>query len=659
MSRKGPDTSEREDSVELAGHEPPLPDALSAAGIAFWEWRFAEESMAFSPGWLSMLGYDEGDIEHTPEARKSLVHPDDLPDADSVLERYLAGDAPSYDREIRLQTKSGDYGWTHERVVVVERDDRGAPVRAFGLACDISERVAAESALQDSRQALEALLENAAQGIVASRADGVIVSVNSMAEQILGYEREELVGMPIESLLPRDLASRHTHHRADYFEKPRNRPMGIGMDLTALRKDGTTVPVEISLSHVQRDDGALVVSFLTDITERKRSEEQRLSLQRQLEHATKMEAVGRLAGGIAHDFNNLLTALSGFSEIVLDQLDAEHPLREGAVEVKKLCERSTSLVRQLLTVSRKQIMEPIVLDLNDRVTEMEKLLRGLIGEDIELRTTLAADLGGIKADPGQLEQVILNLLVNARDAMPQGGVITIETENATVEAGRDDATPGEYVRLAVTDTGVGMTPETLSHIYEPFFTTKERGKGTGLGLATVYGIVDQSGGTIDATSRLNHGTTFTIRFPRVDEAARPTPPERSSRSESESRECVLLIEDENVVRMVAREALRKAGYDVLEARNGEDALEVVGHHDGTIDLVVTDVVMPKMGGLELVEELEKQHGPLDVLFMSGHVDDVRGHQRILRDRHAFIEKPFSRTALQRKVRERLDLAKRR
>ena len=378
----------------------------------------------------------------------------------------------------------------------------------------------------------------------------------------------------------------------------------------------------------------------------------------QLRQAQKMEAVGKLAGGIAHDFNNLLTAITGYSELTLRRLRAEDPLRRNVEEIKKAGERAASLTRQLLAFSRKQVLQPKVLDLNAVVSDMEKMLRRLIGEDIELRTALAADLGSVKADPGQIEQVLMNLAVNARDAMPQGGNLIIETENVYLNEGyatRHIAVkPGPYVMLAVSDTGEGMSEETQSRIFEPFFTTKEVGKGTGLGLSTVYGIVKQSGGNIWVYSEVGEGTVFKIYLPRVDEAAQEYKPGPEAQESLDGTEVILLAEDDERVRGLVREVLEGYGYRVLEAEGGSAALSVSERHEGPIHLLLTDVVMPKMSGRELAIRLARVRPEMKVLYMSGYTDESIVHHGVLDAGTPFLQKPFEAEALARKVRELLD-----
>jgi len=379
--------------------------------------------------------------------------------------------------------------------------------------------------------------------------------------------------------------------------------------------------------------------------------------QAQLLQAQKMEAVGRLAGGIAHDFNNLLTVITGFSEIMLHRhLDDHDPLRESIEQIKKAGEQAASLTRQLLAFSRKQVLQPKVLGLNAVVTDMDKMLRRLIGEDVDLVTVLEPELGPVKADPGQIEQVIMNLAVNARDAMPQGGKLTIETASVELDeayARRHVAVePGPYVMLAMSDTGVGMDAETQSHIFEPFFTTKE--EGTGLGLPTVYGIVKQSGGHIWVYSESGLGTTFKIYLPRVEEAVEPLKPSAAPTRSHQGWETVLVVEDDEGVRTLTREVLELDGYSVLEARHGEEALLISEQHEGPIHLMVTDVVMPGMNGRELAERLAPLHPEMKVLYISGYTDKAIVRHCVLEPGTAFLQKPFTPDALARKARLALD-----
>jgi nitrogen-specific signal transduction histidine kinase/ActR/RegA family two-component response regulator len=409
--------------------------------------------------------------------------------------------------------------------------------------------------------------------------------------------------------------------------------------------------VSLIRSDDDEEDEETLLGTVFDVTERRQLEEQLLQSQ-------KMEAVGRLAGGIAHDFNNLLTAVSGYTELLLSELPEGDPRRESAEEIRQAGDRAASLTRQLLAFSRRQVLEPRVLDLNAAIADMEKLLRRVIGEDIELTSSLDPELWRTRADPGQIEQAILNLVVNARDAMPRGGRLTLETANVELDEkftrGLTTVHPGPHVMLAVSDTGLGMSPELQARLFEPFFTTKERGKGTGLGLSTTYGIVKQSGGSIWVYSEPGQGTTFKIYLPRCEEpldAAPEAPPVPAI--PLTGSETVLLVEDEPEVRRLVEKLLRKQGYTVIAAAGPGEAIPLAGSLP-RIDILLTDVIMPGMNGRELARSLAGRRPGMRVLYMSGYTDTAIAQQGILEPGTAFLSKPFTPDALARKMREVLD-----
>ena len=393
-----------------------------------------------------------------------------------------------------------------------------------------------------------------------------------------------------------------------------------------------------------------VYLYAVDITEQKR-------LEAQLRQAQKMEAGGQMAGGLAHDFNNLLMIIGGYGELAAGQAESGSPVHESIEEIRKAAERAGSLTRQLLSFSRRQLLQPKILNLNGLVADMAKLLGSLLGDEIELTTHLDSDLGCIKADPAQLEQVIVNLALNARDAMPQGGKLTIETTNLPIEESlsshSESAQPTSQVMLAITDTGVGMDAETQSHIFEPFFTTKENGKGTGLGLSTVYGVVKQSGGKLAVESELGRGTAFKIYLPRVEEAIEPTPEISSLIEPSKGSETILLVDDEMAIRKVTREFLEASGYSVLEACNGPEALKLCEQHRGELHMVMTDVRMPGLSGHQLAQELSTRYPKLKVLFMSGIQEDAFSEICSLAPANTFLQKPFTFVELGGRLREML------
>jgi two-component system, cell cycle sensor histidine kinase and response regulator CckA len=417
-----------------------------------------------------------------------------------------------------------------------------------------------------------------------------------------------------------------------------------------LRKDGSTFPLDLAVTEFQLDEQRYFVGIVRDISDKKK-------LEAQLHQSQKMEAFGQLAGGVAHDFNNLLTVISGYSEVLRSKLPADDPKTKMVDQIHRAGERAASLTRQLLAFSRQQVLEPKVLDVNVIVTDLEKMLRRLIGEDVQFTTVLGPDVSPVKVDAGQIEQVIMNLAVNARDAMPQGGKLTIETSNIELDESytkaHPDARTGRFALLAISDTGYGITPEVRARIFEPFFTTKSVGQGTGLGLAVVHGIIKQSGGNIDVYSEVGVGTTFRIYLPAVQQQAAalpgvaPTAPSRGS-------ETILLVEDEESVRDLATFVLRECGYTVMTAPEGLAALQLMATCREKIDLLVTDVVMPQMGGRKLAETLLAEHPELKVLFMSGYTDDAVVRHGVLQANANFLQKPFTPNSLTDKVRAVLD-----
>lgn len=503
-----------------------------------------------------------------------------------------------------------------------------------------------EEALRRSEARYRSLVQSAVYGIYRSSLDGKFLNVNPALTAMLGYFSAEEV-----------LALDPKH---DVFVNPEEQARlmsqfhrGARLDSTEVRwkrKDGSAIKVRLSgraVAIAEQPERVLEV-IAEDVTEQR-------VLEDQFRQAQKMEAVGRLAGGVAHDFNNLLMVISGYTEVLLESTARDNPRYPKIAAIQQASDRATTLTRQLLAFSRKQLLELKVVDVNAIVSDIERLLRPLIGENIELVTRLASDLGRTRADAGQIEQVIMNLVVNSKDAMPNGGKITILTGNVSLD---DDLRreysyiqPGPYVMLSITDTGHGMDKETQSRIFEPFFTTKEKGKGTGLGLSTVYGIIKQSGGYVFAESELGRGTTFRIYLPRVEDAAEPHSQARASQSALGGSETVLLVEDEESVRQLVRETLEAKGYKVLEAEHGQAALGIASAHQGPIHMLITDVVMPGMSGRELSKQLCAAHPQTRVLYLSGYTEDAIVHQGVLEPGTAFLQKPFTLQMLSRKVRE--------
>ena len=628
------------------------------------------------------------------------------------------------------------------------------------------------------------LLEALPDAVVAVDRDGTILQVNSQAQELFGYDRDELIGQKVEVLVPERYRSEHHQHRDNFAQAPKTRRMGANLDLYGRRRNGSEFPVEISLSPVSTENGTFVLSAVRDISERKRIDEElrrahealyrrtveqlgdyraRLALiidssddaiigknldgtitswnkgaeriygyapeevigkhisllapsdrpdeipeilqqiargervehhesermtkdgrrlyvsisvsplldangdiigasaiardistqkraEWQLHQAQKMEAIGRLAGGVAHDFNNILGIINACAEFLRDRIDSAAGPSQYIENIRKATERGSSLTRQLLTFSRSSSVQPRVLDLNERLKDVSKLLRPLMGDDVEIMIVSKSPTAVVEADPGQLDQIVVNLAVNARDAMPRGGKFILETraekfDEAFAEQ-HQNMTPGKYVLLAVSDTGTGMDEATAARVFEPFFTTKEAGKGTGLGLATVYGIVKQSAGHILVYSEPGHGTTFKIYLPAADhKIGLETTSEVEKVAPKRQGTTILLVEDDEIMRSLTRELLQEHGYNVIEADDGKSALEKVESHPGPIDLVLTDVVMRRMSGPELVERLNASHPNLKVVFMSGYTGELIAEREVLKRGLTLLEKPFTRTAL--------------
>ncbi|MBI1917251.1 MAG: PAS domain S-box protein [Planctomycetes bacterium] len=542
------------------------------------------------------------------------------------------------------------------------RNSAGAVVGVLGVYTDITDRKKTEEALRASEARFRTLFESTAVGIVVKDRERRILDCNPAFARFLGHDRAALIGLHIEDVTHPEDAARSI---ALLQELALGQRRHFELEKRYVRKDGRVVWGHVSVSVQQREDGVLATALVQDISERKRLEDQ-------FRQAQKMEAVGRLAGGVAHDFNNLLCVINGYADVLLAGLPARGPDREMIVEIKRAGERAAGLTRRLLAFSRQEVVSPRLLDLNSTVHEADRLLRRLIGEDIQLITRMAPGRCVVKADPSQLEQVLLNLAVNARDAMPKGGTLTIETHLEKDEGGRmkdekenaegSDSSfilhPSSFVVLSVSDTGHGMDEATRARIFEPFFTTKGR-RGTGLGLATVYSIVAQSGGHIEVDSAPGQGTTFRVYLPCAEETHHGPALELPAGPDGRpggplGTETVLLAEDEEGVRALTRLVLRSCGYEVLEAGNGVEALSVAAAHPGRIDLLVTDVVMPQLSGREAAERLQALFPQLGVLFLSGYPDDDVVRHGILEDQVAFLQKPFTPAALALKVRQVLD-----
>jgi PAS domain S-box-containing protein len=594
----------------------------------------------------TMLGYSVEEWLATPNIWLAIVHPDDKErTAGQVAANHAAGKGGTLD--FRWIAKDGHIVWVETQYVII-RDGAGKPVGLRGVTTDISERKRAEEALRDSEERYRDLVENAHDIIYSHDLQGNYTSMNKAGEVITGYTGAEALKLN----LTQTVAPEYLPKAREMLKRKLAGDRVTAYEMEIIAKDGHRITVEANTKLVYQDGLPVGVQGIArDVTERKQLEEQ-------LRQSQKMEAIGQLAGGVAHDFNNLLTAINGYSSLALQRIDDNHPLRGYLEEIKKAGDRAANLTRQLLAFGRKQILQPLPINLNAVVTDMNKMLRRLIGEDVQLTAKLDFALEKIKADPGQIEQVLVNLVVNARDAMPQGGNLTIET--ASVELDQEYANthmgvaPGAYIMLAVSDTGTGMDEGIQARIFDPFFTTKEKGKGTGLGLSTVYGIVKQSGGNIWVYSELGHGTTFKVYLPQWKTAPQMTEAVVVEPAPPTGSETILLVEDEDVVRGLAAKILEQSGYKVLAASRGAEAIRLCLQRTESIDLLLTDVVMPETSGKEVADRVTELLPGLRVLFMSGYTDESIVHQGVLDSNVEFIQKPFTPTALIKKVREVLD-----
>ena len=585
------------------------------------------------------------DFFNTPQEREKLL-------------AYWKDCAGICQRELQLRTRDNRQIWVKDTGQVMF-DANGEIIYIDGIIEDITNYKDVQEALAQNEARFRGLVQNISDSITVLDSKGIIKYVSPSVERIFGYQPDSLIGKNV----------------CDFVD-PDDQPKMQEQFQYILQRSGVTSPTEFRIQHVDGNwvwvesisnnllnDPAIegIVITSRDVTDRKEAEEQLKLLESQVRQSQKMEAVGRLAGGVAHDFNNLLTVISSYTEFLLDGLGPDNPLRDDVEQIRVAGNKAATLTRQLLVFSQQEIVQPQELDLNLVIGNVEKMLRRLISEDIELTTNLAKNLSSIHADPGQIEQVVVNLVVNASDAMPRGGNVTIETTNTTIDQSYiprlQEISPGNYVQLTVKDTGVGMDEETLAYIFDPFFTTKKQSKGTGLGLSTVYAIVTQCGGDIAVYSAPGRGTTVRIYLPSFDEST-ITPEQvniNTVLSDSNAEYTILLVEDEQMVRKMTHRILTSSGYTVLEAAQGDEALQICSEYQGEIDLLLTDVVMPgSLNGKELVEQCAPKRPSMKVIFMSGYADDIIVKHGILETDLAFIQKPFKPDTLLRQIKETLE-----
>ncbi len=624
--------------------------AADSARFGIWDLDIREGRFEWDDWMFRLYGISRDTFSSTPEAWAASVHPDDLERCGKEIDQAVKGEK-EFDTEFRVIHPNG--GVRHIKAhATVTRDSGGEAVQMTGINFDITDQVKTDAALQRSEEKYRILFNRSFMGIFLHDMDGRILDVNENACMQLGYSRNELLDLNVFDLHP---------DTADTVNLPNSRIKELwgqwqpGRKHTYegehQRKDGTIFPVEVSTGAVDFGGEKNILAVIQDITERMRLEEG-------LRQAQKMESVGRLAGGVAHDFNNMLSVILGNTEMALEDIDSNHPLSANLMEIKGAARRSADVTRQLLAFARKQTIAPKVTDLNNAIENILKMLRRLIGEDIELLWSPGKQLWLVKMDPSQLDQILANLTVNARDAIVGEGRLVIETANITIDTSYCDNHPGfsagDFVQLTVTDNGCGMDQEIMENLFEPFFTTKDADKGTGLGLATVYGIVKQNDGFINVYSEQDKGSSFKIYLPRHKIPGEKVHAREKAEAVLHGNEVILLVEDEVSILRMTEIILKRLGYAVLTANKPKEAIELAREYTGDIHLLLTDVVLPEMNGQDLYKKLLPIYPDLKSLFMSGYTANVIAHRGILDEGVHYIQKPFSKQGLSVQLREVLD-----
>ena len=618
------------------------------ASDVVWDWNLITNALQFSPSVRAVFLYGPDEPVDDIEWWERHIHPDDRESVVNGIRSAVAGRGQFWAAEYRFERGDGAYAHVFDRGFI-NRDGSGNPVRMFGSMFDVTDQKNAEEALRDSERRFRSLIENASDAIAIISADGKFTFASESYVTVLGYEPAELVGRHVFELVHDD----DLDEAARAFEQIATARGGtVQISLRCRHKDGSWRVLEARARNLLHDPAiGGIVSASRDVT-------QQLALEAELVQAQKMEAMGQLAGGVAHDFNNLLTVITSNVDLIVSAIPSQLDIHENLTEIRRAASQAAGLTRQLLNFTSRRSEDPQIVNLNEVLTDSQGLLRRVIGEQAELRVKTADRATLVKVDRAQFEQVLMNLVFNARDALDGGGVVEVSTEREKVDASgparSGTVPPGDYSVLVVRDTGTGMTPETRARAFDPFYTTKEIGKGTGLGLAMVYTIVKQAGGYIDLQTKRGAGTTFRIYLPRVmSPMATPLDGTRAIRPKAED-ETVLLVEDEDMVRKVVRRTLVGQGYKVMEAANGTEALDLAMEDPGRISLVLTDVMMPSMGGPELARRLWAKFPDLKIIFLSGYAPDSMSVESAVPAGAVLIEKPFAIEKLATKVREVLD-----
>ncbi len=595
-----------------------------------------------------LTGYSKNDLEQGKVTLAELIHPDYRKKVIDNVNKMLEERKP-FEVTYKIKQKKGGWKWVREIGVGIFRNDE--PVMLEGFITDISEKIMIEHALRESEEKLRKIVDKSNDAIYVIQGKQFVM-INEKFLDLFGYTSEEVMvpDFTFENLLDEGSIALIEDRRQ---KRERGEEVSDRISFVGKTKENNKIHLEASIANIEWEGSPAVLGILRDVTSQKHLEEQ-------LRHSQKIEAVGRLAGGLAHDFNNILTAISGYADMI-DRKVEDGPIKGNVKEIITSADRATKLIQQLLAFSRRQVIKPVPVNINAIIEAMDALLYRVVGENVKYETFFEDDIGTIEIDPALLEQIIMNLVINARDAMPDGGTLTIETFNTELSSDYmetyPDVAPGKYVVLAISDTGIGIAPEIRDKIYEPFFTTKEKGKGTGLGLSTVYGIVKQSGGHVVCYSEVKNGTIFKIYFKRVEKEV-VTVPVQKPVSDGEypraKNETVLIVEDEGSVRRFCNNVLTDLGYTVIEAKDGKEALKISQNQLQNIDLLITDIMMPGINGKELADKLCNKKENLEVIFISGYTNDVIVNRGILEPDITFIQKPFSAKTLSVHVREVLD-----
>ncbi len=626
--------------------------ALQAGRVGIWEFWPFEDKVFYNDTWYTILGYKPHEMPATYDTWRDLLHPDDVARSEAYVQESINAGS-DFDLQFRMKTKQNTWRWIQAYGYTTERNADGSTKHITGTHTDITERKEAEIALRESEERFRGIYETSPVGIVLVNVETQqFLDANDGFQRIVGYTLDELLSLTVKDIThPEDWEQELAYNRNYTAGKVEQ----YGLEKRFVHKNGDVrwVIVAADLLRHEPEPHVIACGTVVDITERKAAEEERETLQKLLIQAQKMESIGRLAGGVAHDFNNMLSVIIGQADLAMSQVDENSQLHSDLEEIELAAKRSAALTQQLLAFARKQTVQPRTINLNETVSAMLKMLRRLIGEDIDLIWNPGANLCPVRIDPSQMDQILANLVVNARDAITGPGKVVIETTGAVLDETTCEAfpelSPGEYARITVRDTGHGMEAHALEHIFEPFFTTKDVGSGTGLGLATVYGAVKQNAGHITVESAPDAGAVFTIYFPRAEQDAPHTPPNPAAKHEGQG-ETVLLVEDEQAVRHLTQRALERYGFVVMAAASAKEALAIAEKHDGPIHLLLTDVVMPNMNGPTLYKHICACHAETNVLYMSGYPGDILADHGVGNNTTDFLQKPFSIKVLIEKVR---------